>query len=661
MIELSSSSWTRAGLLKAWQTAVVVGFAFLVAHLTLGLGGPRLDHFVDWWVYDTLEVLAAGGCFLRSVWVEEERLAWGILGAGILSFAIGDICYDFVYGGEAPVPSVCDAFFLGLYPCAYASLALLVKSRVSKFSPSIALDGVIAALAVGAVSAAVVVQVVLNSTSGSKSLVLVSLAYPLGDLVLLALVVFVFAITGWRPGRAWATVGAAFALFAVGDSVYLYACATGTYSEGTLLDATWPAALLLLAAFAWQTHERDFHFDLEGRFLGATPIGFGLVGVGVLIVSRAEHLNVLAVALGALTVLTVFARTALSFRENAVLYADARQQSLSDSLTGLANRRKLVSDLERAIEAAQTRPSVLVIFDLNGFKQYNDTLGHPGGDALLVRLAHKLSVASAAHGETYRLGGDEFCLLAYVERDQADAVIDAAIAALEESGEGFSISSSFGAAYLPGEATDASGALRVADQRLYAQKAQLQRGRGDSYELLLRALSEREPALREHVQGFADLSLAVGRLLGLRDDDLEELRLAAELHDVGKLGIPDEVLAKPRSLGHEEWEFIRQHTVIGQRILNGAPALRGVGEIVRATHERWDGSGYVDGLAGSDIPIAARIIAVCDTYSAMTSVRPYRSAVSHEEAVEEIERCAGTQFDPVVVRAFMAVRTPALV
>jgi diguanylate cyclase (GGDEF)-like protein len=305
------------------------------------------------------------------------------------------------------------------------------------------------------------------------------------------------------------------------------------------------------------------------------------------------------------------------------------------------------------------RPLLLVIFDLNGFKHYNDTFGHPSGDALLIRLAGKLKLASGPHGEAYRLGGDEFCLLLTLPKSDAESQLDAAVRALAEEGDGFGVSAAFGAAFLPEEAIDPSTALRLADQRLYAQKYHLHRGRGESYELLLRAQAEREPGVRDHLRGVAELSVAVGRELGFAAEQLEELRLAAELHDVGKLAIPDAVLKKPGPLSEQEWTFIRQHTVIGQRILAGAPALRRIGEIVRATHERWDGAGYIDGLAREEIPQAARIIAVCDAFGAMTSDRPHRAAIGFAEAFAELDRCSGTQFDPEVVSIFRAIYTDA--
>ena len=327
-----------------------------------------------------------------------------------------------------------------------------------------------------------------------------------------------------------------------------------------------------------------------------------------------------------------------------------------DSLTGLRNRRKLTADLERTLLASTGTGSshLLAIFDLNGFKHYNDNFGHPAGDVLLARLGEKLDAAVGSNGDAYRLGGDEFCVLADVHPAAAGPILDAAVAALSEFGEGFEVSSSFGTVFLPAEAGDVDSALRLADERLYAQKHEFQSARGESPEVLRRMLSELEPRLREHIDAVAELSTRVGARLGLRGDALDELRLAAELHDIGKLAIPDAVLQKPGPLSEEEWAVVRNHTLIAQRILAGAPTMRTVGEIVRATHERWDGTGYVDALATREIPLAARIIAVCDAYTAMISDRPYREALSHAAALAELRRCAFTQFDPEIVQVFCA-------
>jgi diguanylate cyclase (GGDEF)-like protein len=639
-------------LVRAWVGAAAAGFVVLVAHLGVGFGGHGLDTFADRWLYDGLELLAATALFLRAAWVPGERVAWAVLGLALLSFSVGDLCFDFVYGGNPPTPSAADPFYLAFYPGCYAALLLLVRSRISTFSPSVWLDGMIAAFAGSAVAAAVVFQIVLDHTSGRALTVIVDLAYPLGDVLLLGLALFVFAVTGWRPGREWATIGAAFLAIMFADSLFLDLNAAGGYAEGTLLDALWPASLLLLAASAWQPQKRRHTVDLEGRFLGAVPIGCGFVALAVLIDDYFSHLNLLAVGLAAATITTVFFRTALSFNDNARLLKKTREQSLSDVLTRLGNRRKLMFDLQRELRDETPEPLLLVILDLNGFKAYNDTFGHPSGDALLARLAGKLAVAAGPLGRAYRLGGDEFCILAPFSSEDAATTIHAATEALSEGGDGFSVTASFGAAVLPEEAADVSNALRVADKRLYAQKATLHRARGEHYEVLLRALFEREPSLREHLHGVAELAVSVGTRLDLADPALNELKLAAELHDVGKLAIPDALLRKPGPLDREEQEFMQQHTVIGQRILAGSPALQGIGHIVRSTHERWDGDGYVDGLVGVMIPQAARIIAICDAYASMTSDRSYRPGMAPAEALAELRRCAGTQFDPDLVREF---------
>lgn len=457
--------------------------------------------------------------------------------------------------------------------------------------------------------------------------------YAIGPTVVLAL--FTTGSPTWRDAPLYAAALAAqFGLDFVSSSV------RERIAFGHALRA-------LLPSFAWVYAIDSF----------LAPIGFVAAASGI-----GGFLVVLPLA-GLLALLARDRRVRIdqvvAFHE---AYRGARDEAQSDDLTGLANRRKLLADLEDAIsEADAGKEHVLIIHDLNGFKYYNDTFGHPAGDALLRRLSRKLSDAVERYGSSYRLGGDEFCVLAAVPADAVEALLDAATDALSEVGEGFSVSSCFGAVFLPSEAADSSAALQIADRRLYAQKHATKLGVGQGHEVLLEALFERDPELRTHVQDVAHLSAAVGTRLGLNRNEVEELVIAAQLHDVGKIAIPDAVLHKPGALDEAEWRLIRQHPLIGQRILAAVPALHGVGTIVRATHERWDGAGYVDGLAGRAIPLSARIIAVCDTFSAMTSDRPYCPAVAVADALAELRRCAGTQFDPEVVRVFCdeAVRAAA--
>ena len=176
-----------------------------------------------------------------------------------------------------------------------------------------------------------------------------------------------------------------------------------------------------------------------------------------------------------------------------------------------------------------------------------------------------------------------------------------------------------------------------------------------SRDVLLRTLSERRPDLQIRLRDIGELALAVGRELHMGPEGLDEVARAAELHDVGKIAVPDAIIDKPGPLDAVEWSFVRRHPLIGERILLAAPALRPVARLVRSSHERWDGGGYPDGLCGDEIPLGARVVSVCDAFEAMTADRPYREAISEDEALDELRRCGGSQFDPMVVEAFCRV------
>jgi diguanylate cyclase (GGDEF)-like protein len=402
--------------------------------------------------------------------------------------------------------------------------------------------------------------------------------------------------------------------------------------------------------------------DLSGRREGVTRIGGHLAAFRRVAgdLHNANHWTVFAIAnrpagnalfeAGAGPIAMLIAALLLLCFAVMTLRASRReleQAADTDVLTGLANRRRLVADLARG------RDKVLMLFDLNGFKGYNDSFGHLAGDALLTRLGHALRKAVTPTGTAYRLGGDEFCVLGPANR-RAEIEL-AAIEALSERGEGFDVTASFGAVLLGDEAADGIEALRIADQRMYAQKAggRVSASR-QSADVLLRAMTERHPDLGEHTDSVATLSDDVARRLGLGPEEVEQVRAAAELHDVGKVAIPDAILSKPEPLDDEEWAFMKRHTIIGERIISAAPALTAVARLVRSSHERWDGSGYPDRLAGDAIPLGSRIVAVCDAFDAIVTDRAYRPRRTAKEALAELGRCAGAQFDPAVVAAFTA-------
>jgi diguanylate cyclase (GGDEF)-like protein len=307
------------------------------------------------------------------------------------------------------------------------------------------------------------------------------------------------------------------------------------------------------------------------------------------------------------------------------------------------------------------RGSTLALFDLDGFKSYNDTFGHPAGDALLQRLGHKLERVLPDGAQAFRMGGDEFCVLVPAGPVPADEVGRLCSLALAEEGDGFRITSSFGVVAIPDETVDPAHALGIADERLYAAKASRRSSPGvQSSAVLLAALGIRDPDLLQHLDGTGGLAEAVARHLGLSSEEVADVRIAAELHDVGKLGIPDAILRKEGPLDEEEWAYMRRHTIIGERILMAAPALRRVARLVRSSHERWDGHGYPDKTPGGEIPCAARIFAVADALDALTTNRPYRAAASLAEARDVIAAEGGAQFDPAITAALHALPDDAL-
>jgi two-component system, cell cycle response regulator len=638
--------------IRATRAISIAGFLAFALVTLLAAPGSELETAFNVWVYDGLMVFACIVAGSHAYIVRHERVAWAVVTLALVSWTFGELWYA-IFKPET-YPSVADVGFIAFYPLLYIGIVLLLRTRVRSIAGTLWLDGVTAALAATAIGAAVVVELVLESTEGSPSTVVTNLLYPIGDLLLLSAVFGVFALTRWRPGPRWLLLGLGALATAAADSVYLFQTAEGTYVEGTWVDILWPAAMLLIAGSAWMPDRTREAFDVEGRPLLAVPAICALLATSILVYDHFVRLNILAIALATATLALVVLRLALTFRENGRLLELTRIEATTDALTGLGNRRQLIADLDRLLRSEKARPTLLMLFDLDGFKSYNDAFGHPAGDALLSRLGAKLALVPGTEGAAYRLGGDEFCLVVPIAEGEAEPLIDRACEALAERGEGFEIETSFGAIVLPEDAADAVHALSAVDERLYAQKYSRRGESGRTMAALLEALSLREPDLETQLAGIGALASEIGQMLGLRRDELEELDRAAQLHDLGKLAVPDEILHKPGALDEREWAFVRQHTLVGERILRASPALRSVAGIVRSTHESWDGTGYPDALAGEDIPLAARIVYACNAFVAMTSNRPYRKALPLDEALNELMRCAGSQFDPNVVRVLVA-------
>jgi diguanylate cyclase (GGDEF)-like protein len=651
--ELHDVSAPARRAVAALAAVLVAAVALHAAHALTGPGESAFDIAVQTWVYSAVLIGAAAICGLRARLVRERRFAWTVLSVGLGAWAAGDIYWSIAIDGTPAEDTITlgDAGWLAFYPACYVALGMLVRARVPRLPRSAWLDGLIAATAAGAVGAALYLPGLIESAAGAPPFVLaVNLAYPVGDLMLLALVVGVFTATGWHIDRMWLLFAGGLAASAIADAVYLQQIALGTYVQGGLLDTLWLASVLLMAAAAWQPAPR---MAPARRGIGTLTVTVtaGLAAIGLAAYDHLVRIEHSAMALATATLMLVMARMLLAFRDNQTMLASSQTEALTDSLTGIGNRRKLLGDLDHKLELSR-RPALLVAYDLDGFKAYNDAFGHPAGDGLLARLGEKLGEAVAGEGTAYRMGGDEFCVLVDDTAGRGGRVAAGAREALTEEGRGFAIGASFGAVRVPDEANTTAEALQLADQRLYRQKsARPSSPRTQTRDVLLRVLREREPDLHDHLRSVGTLANAVALRLGLAPEALDEVVRGAELHDVGKMAIPDAILDKPASLDEGEWSFIRRHTVIGEAILAAAPSLVPVARLVRSSHERFDGQGYPDGLSGESIPLGSRIIFACDAYDAMVSDRPYAAAMSREQALDQIRRGRGTQFDPAVVSA----------
>jgi diguanylate cyclase (GGDEF)-like protein len=367
------------------------------------------------------------------------------------------------------------------------------------------------------------------------------------------------------------------------------------------------------------------------------------------------------------------ARARIAELETEIARLSARDPLVSTLLTIGAFRAQLELDVQRAHR--YRRPLVLAVVDIDRFRRLNMTRGYGAGDAVLATVGQLLAASTRAHDLACRAGGDEFLLLLpETSLEEARLTMERILVDLEtvKVADGRGVSVSVGVAALRSEESadqllaQAQGALELAradggGRVKIGQDAAGDEGGDDEpagataevVAALAQALEERDSYTGEHSESVVDLTGRVAEALALDGHEIKTVRSAALLHDIGKVGIPDEILHKSGPLDEQEWEIMRQHPAMGERILRAIPGMGAVARIVRHEHERWDGSGYPDGLAGEEIPIGARIILACDAYHAMTSDRPYRAAMSHHVAMSELSSNAGSQFDPKVVEALV--------
>jgi diguanylate cyclase (GGDEF)-like protein/putative nucleotidyltransferase with HDIG domain len=433
----------------------------------------------------------------------------------------------------------------------------------------------------------------------------------------------------------------------------------------------WVVNLVLISAVLAATSGKPF-FKLIWDNAKQTTAPFALMtSAALMLVVLWERSPALSMALvGPLLAIALYQRSTFAALK-------AMRLALTDPLTGLGNHRHFHERLQRELATAEqeSRPLSLCLVDIDDFKHINDSHGHPVGDRVLGQVATRLRQG----GESFRLGGDEFAVL-LPGLDARDAVSVArsivervGAAQLENVG---SLTVSAGVATYPVQGVGRDELIRLADSALYwakedgknrartyepalvelKQLQQLAEGtdRAARYRAaasLAKAVDARDAYTGSHSERVSELAARIARRLGLDDAQVELTRLAASLHDLGKLAIPEEILRKPSALNESERLVLQRHPQIGHRMLESL-GVEPIAEWVLHHHERWDGDGYPNRLRAEEIPLGARIIFVADAYDAMTSERVYRKPLSSREALGELERCAGSQFDPSIVDAF---------
>ncbi len=454
------------------------GAALVALHDWLGFA-PGLDVEIGELLYCAVIVGAGAACLLRASAYTRERWAWLLIGLAILSWGLGEVLWiTGVKGNEsAPYPSIADAAYLLYYPLAYAGLAMLVRARAHELNWRLWMDGAIAALGTAALGAAFVYDFVADRATGSTAEVLTTLAYPLGDIAMFSVVVGVVALTGWRPGRTWSLLLAGLAALVVADVAYtLQEYQSSALPGGEWTDPIYVIAAALLGATVWQpAAAAEITGPTEStRSEVVVPTVFAAVMVGLFAMQYFSARTGLSTILWAGTMTAVIVRLAVSDRENRSLLEAVR----TDALTGLGNRGRLQVDLPpRFASASVENPLLVILCDLNGFKHYNDTFGHPAGDEILTELGGALRSTLGEDGTAYRIGGDEFCVVLSCPVERFDEMTRRVASAMTKTGPGFAVSPSWGAVEVPREESDQSATLQLADVRMYAQK-ESRRGSG---------------------------------------------------------------------------------------------------------------------------------------------------------------------------------------
>jgi two-component system, cell cycle response regulator len=639
-----------------------------------------------------------------------------LLGLSVIAYLAGQasaVYFEDVLHRVPPFPFWTDAGYLGAYPFMLLGVIGLASPRTPLAARArLALDSMIPVAALTAFSWYFVLGPAIFTSHKAFSSTLTVESYAFGDLILIFGAFLLLA--NWRDSvrrPAIAVLAPALTIIACTDTVSVYQILHGAHADAGLLQIARSLGYILLAFGGCTLVDRIPRSSESAPALLALGVEspsiamrqvwrlllpYALIPTVVALMGYMTHTTTSrsvetgVYIVGALLLELILIHQFLAYRE-LIAYANRsrRLESLAgaDPITGLLNHRSLVAALDHELARSQRygRACSLLFLDLDHFKALNDTFGHQAGDAALHEFSAIVRGALRGTDSLGRWGGEEFVVL-LPETGRAEALV---VAERIRSGVashtfwaigGAHITCSLGFATYPDDAPDRDVLLEVADRAMYAAKrlgrnqvrgvsdpavlaAQESRVSGPredaaligTVETLAALVEARDQYTGQHVDTVAQLSTRLALALGLDASQAQLVGIAGRLHDVGKVAIPDAVLLKPTDLTDEEWALIRTHPGIGAAILTRIPALHGLAPVIRAHHERWDGKGYPDRLSGSVIPLGARILAVADAFSAMTTDRPYHPARDKGNAIAEMRRCSGSQFDPEVVDSLQSI------
>ncbi|GAA1886027.1 hypothetical protein GCM10009687_63190 [Asanoa iriomotensis] len=696
------ASFAQRDRAMRWAVGIGVGWLAVFAILLVIAQVHPSTVLVD--VPYLVPIVAAVGLSGAAAWVTRgrTRVAWVLLAISNALWLTGEVVwvyYTYVLQRGPPAVSAADFFYLSSYVVAIPAILVGIGSSGHLRHVRGLLDAGLLALGLGTIGWQVAISPSLPQSPRLADFV--AFAYPLFGVAIVTTLAAV-GLAGRHRLPAWGVlVGAGFAVAGVTDAVYAYTIAAQNINSNWI-NVGWQVEAVLFglaAVAAIRRPEPEARERTRSRDLTAVPLTIAaLAAIGLLVADRVDQgpitggmlVILLALFAGLLSrqLLIIRDRTRLATQLRASLREQERL-AITDGLTGVYNRRFFQEMLRIEAERADRTdtPLSVVLLDLDEFKKVNDGYGHPAGDAVLAQIADRIRGSVRASDIVARYGGEEFgCLLPGVNEEVAVEIAEQIRQSISRSevavgqGRNVRLTSSLGVA--TGGTRDShpladpDGLVNEADAALYRAKA-TGRNRVVAAGMLVDPvyadpdlppglvwLADRIDAqlsTHEHSTAVSRWSMLVAERLGLDMATLRRVAAAGRLHDIGKVTVADAVLRKALPLTAGEWEQLRRHPDESARLLTDLGGRPDLAAVVAAHHERFDGTGYPRGLAGTGIPIEARIVTVTDAWAAMLADRPYSPPLTVAQARAEIERCRGTQFDPAVADVFLDLVTEGLI